>query len=1020
MALMTPHEYRLREDLKFSKSSYMPWGRLVIRAIDFDDCVSMVQTFETRAALGAHVDVQATSENYGGYVWSAWITNFVGDTALHMALRQKKMKCAYMLIAMGAVTDIENSRGQTAEDIITKSLGKTVRQMELDAFREVIPLLDPMQLKYLPKRSTVTHVNFPTVEREAWDMMTAGRSMYVETPKCFEYDDIIPDPKAAGKPRPRKWATRYDTKTKRKYRIDAYSGEIEWLKEEEKKVSIKDTPVVLNAPPPSSKKVWAMAFDEQGNKYYHNSVTGESQWEVPDELKSKAQLEKEAKERKKKERADAGLSDSDEEYEYKKAGESDSEDEEEKLAMLRRQREKEEQERIDAIGREERERKQKEREEWSRRNQEKRKAQRAHERATGVNICAGAEAVGDVWGKNSVTDTIRLLHKQRLRQKRMNEADAHRLSGLTLMNAASKEETPGLSRDLLHGLREMKGVRRLRFGKLKELSKLAKEIEENPDPRADLELPYRFVDTLSTRTNLKAMSVSDFGLSGIAAELVDDRVIVHMELFGAGVSLRGSQALAKTLPTMRALTALDLSANAIDDDAALALASGLRAANEGAAVDNGYDDNPDDTAVAESKAKYGSLLGHLPLIKLSLSGNRVTLPGAKAIVREALDDRSTLRFVSLTNNFLRPEEREELSRMVGPHHDYTRGQQRYAKRYAFPGPGGKTMKWPFHFYPFPKHPLHPSNNATEEDIEYYRRVENSGRPVSGVNRGDPWPESGTWEPLELRMRLANRQKALMQREHSRPLERRERQAMNEQRVLSKAEFALAEEDEDRREREQRERRGRESSGDSEGGVVEGDGTTVAPQGATAAAPAAPSYTQEELAADPALQLELEALHSDIKVTAMTKREEKILHASPRQEASVPDDVAATDGGAGGESHLRSALKKKQPEAEMTPLKVEGHGASRKVLFQDEVEAGGGYEEMGDHRVSEADPLLSSEDAKAEARAQEMRRERAAYESAGSSEADVEGISADVSAFGQETLAPGRRGPPHLRQLDILI
>ena len=76
---MTPLEYRLREDLKFSKSTYMPWGRQVIRAIDFDDCVAMVQVFETKAVLGAHVDVQATSENYGGYVWSAWITNFASN-----------------------------------------------------------------------------------------------------------------------------------------------------------------------------------------------------------------------------------------------------------------------------------------------------------------------------------------------------------------------------------------------------------------------------------------------------------------------------------------------------------------------------------------------------------------------------------------------------------------------------------------------------------------------------------------------------------------------------------------------------------------------------------------------------------------------------------------------------------------------------------------------------------------------------------------------------------------------------
>ena len=77
------------------------------------------------------------------------------------------------------------------------------------------------------------------------------------------------------------------------------------------------------------------------------------------------------------------------------------------------------------------------------------------------------------------------------------------------------------------------------------------------------------------------MAVSDFGLEGMAAELVDDRYITTMCLFSAGVSLRGCEALAKTLPTMRALTSLDLSANAIDDAAAEALAGALRVSNQG-------------------------------------------------------------------------------------------------------------------------------------------------------------------------------------------------------------------------------------------------------------------------------------------------------------------------------------------------------------------------------------------------------------------------------------------------------
>jgi hypothetical protein len=1020
---MTPQEYKLREDLKFSKSAYMPWGRQVIRCIDFDECMGMCHVFEMKKALGAHVDVMATSENYGGYVWTAWITSFVGDTALHMALRQNKMKCAYMLIAMGALTDLENSRGQTAEDLIV-AMGKTVREMELDAFRNVIPLVDPTKYHYFPKHTShkVTHANFSTVEREAWDMMMNGRSMYSEVPLCFAYDDIIPDPKGAGKGRPRKWAVRYDNKAKRKYRIDAYSGDIEWLAEEEKKVvkvSIKETPVVLTAPPPNAKKEWSMAFDENGQKYYSNSRTGESQWEMPDALKSKSQLEKEAsqrnkdeKERKKKERAEKGLppeDDSDEEYSYKKGGESDEEDEEALIRAAKAKRQKEEEDKEKEKTREADEK----RMEWSRRNQDKRKAQRAHEVETGINICSGATATSDVWGKNRVTDTILMLRKQRLRQKRLNDAEAHRLSGLTLMDAAEGGENPGLSAQLMRGLRDMKGVQKLKFGKLQSLKKLAREIAEAPDPRGDLELPYRFVTVLSTRTNLKAMSVSDFGLKGMALELIDDRMITNMDLFSAGVSLKGCQAFGKTLPTMRALTALNLSGNAIDDEGAIALAQGLCAANEGAEYDNGYEHDTDDNSVARKKLKYGSLLGHLPLIKLSLSGNRITLPGARAVVQASLDDRSTLRFVSLTNNFIRTDERNELAQLCGPHYDHTRGGQRYAKRYAFPGPGGKIMPWPFFLYPFKRHPMHPSNNPTPDEVEYYIRYENNRKPLSGHLRGDPFPQSGSWLPLELRNRYADRENARVERELSLPREKAERRSMNDEdkkeHYVSNARALIAQEEEEK-----------------EGAALQNSLVAAIDPKKLA------QYTEAEIAANPSLQQEAAAMQRDDKVTSMTTKNDKILRDLPRfgedtQPAAAADVVApetitssASDADAARGGGLKSVLKKGAGAGNplLTPVKsgagvgggvtINTAGDSRRVLFSDQIdlsEAVGAAGGAGDD----------------EREAAAIKREHSAYLAVSTSEEGVGGAGEEGSAlYGQETVYPGLRGPAHLRELDILM
>lgn len=277
--MRSPAELKLLQDLRFSKSSYMPWGRQVIRAIDFDDCLKLVHVFETQANLGAQVDVQATDENYGGHAWTHWRHHFVGDTALHFSLRQKKLKCAYMLLALGAKHDIENANKQTAGDIAMQLYQKDMRQMQLDAFREVIPLLPANRLHELPKHSTLTYANFPTVEEEGWKLAMAGRSIYSELPESLYYPHIIPDKKGTPRERPRKWAYRFDNGRQERYRVDLLSGDVEWLGPVEKEREIA-------APPPLEDK-WVMQFDENGNKYYHNLGTGESQWEMPDTFKSK-------------------------------------------------------------------------------------------------------------------------------------------------------------------------------------------------------------------------------------------------------------------------------------------------------------------------------------------------------------------------------------------------------------------------------------------------------------------------------------------------------------------------------------------------------------------------------------------------------------------------------------------------------------------------------------------------------------------------------------------------------------
>ena len=54
----------------------------------------------------------------------------LGDTALHMALRQNKIVCVHALLVLGAETNIRNDAGETQEELIKKLTGK-----DLNIFR---------------------------------------------------------------------------------------------------------------------------------------------------------------------------------------------------------------------------------------------------------------------------------------------------------------------------------------------------------------------------------------------------------------------------------------------------------------------------------------------------------------------------------------------------------------------------------------------------------------------------------------------------------------------------------------------------------------------------------------------------------------------------------------------------------------------------------------------------------------------------------------------------------------------
>ena len=147
----------LEKDMQYSRSRFVTWGKEVISAIDIDHAGRLIFSYKSKKHLGADIDAQVVKSGYGGYSWTVYIHNFlgrlhlffhnfihcelihcekyfflsyVGDTALHLALRQKKFVCAHALLLLGARTDIKNDVGVTQEDLILKITGKS-----LDLFR---------------------------------------------------------------------------------------------------------------------------------------------------------------------------------------------------------------------------------------------------------------------------------------------------------------------------------------------------------------------------------------------------------------------------------------------------------------------------------------------------------------------------------------------------------------------------------------------------------------------------------------------------------------------------------------------------------------------------------------------------------------------------------------------------------------------------------------------------------------------------------------------------------------------
>ena len=247
---------------KYSKNS---WGRAVIQAIDLDDSIAL---FNCMGKPGANINAQIDILGYDQYLWTCMVHKYLGDTALHLAMRQRKMMCVHMLLLLKARTDLSNQSGETADSLSIKLFGTSAKNLEYEAFKFI---LNRTPLKDIPKLPD--DPRYRNIEREAWKLMEQGRVLYTELPKSFGESDPILE-KHLFLIRKNYLSFNLPKKTS----SSTISNPSELTSAEEKEKENKDISPTLS---PEIIREWELTADADGNEYYYNSVTGESSWEKP-------------------------------------------------------------------------------------------------------------------------------------------------------------------------------------------------------------------------------------------------------------------------------------------------------------------------------------------------------------------------------------------------------------------------------------------------------------------------------------------------------------------------------------------------------------------------------------------------------------------------------------------------------------------------------------------------------------------------------------------------------------------
>lgn len=669
----------LREELRFSRSYYQTWGRRVVRAIDVDDCVTLSKIFQPKLYVNLNINhihemgdsdqinvnaqVKGTT-GYGNYLWSPWMHIYHGDTALHLALRQKKLKCIYALLLLDSDVSIKNETGVSGIELCFKQYGRDIMELKFEAMKVLMNLLDPRLYDYLPLKLPYKGNNTcEDIKKESFILMEQGRNLYSNIPLSFQFLDLIP-PKKEFNPYVRK----VDKVLKRAYIFNNLTGKRRWLTEEEEK---------------EVAKFWKKVTHKYtGELYYENEYTGATSKTKPssyedsdDEKEALSNIieswnnydEEEELEKLKLERQKAAAIQVEQEEKNRIKSEIEADKVRKRLEDIANRQ---------ALGIEKLPPTDLELEELRLRRIECKKSEDQY----GISLTSAAKAGMDVYSRDKIIDIVRLIENQNRHWRKKEQKEQLKKSGLTLK--AISEGHHDVTHSLMKDLDEMRGIEKLKFVKIKALNNIIKEYNIESDKKKDMTQYSKWIQIISTQTNLKYMNIGDNGLIFLLPALCSSKCIHTINLSNARLSCKSVVDLAKNLHMIQGLTELNLSGNAIMDDGAIALANSLKNDSH-----NNLDseDHSRRAFVKQVDSNSNHIHSHVSILeasvissqkviltKLILLGNRISDIAIEKLVHVVLSEECPVKYLSLKQNQINQGTKNKLILLIEHFNDRAR------------------------------------------------------------------------------------------------------------------------------------------------------------------------------------------------------------------------------------------------------------------------------------------------------------------------------------------------------------